>query len=143
MTEEIRLKDDWMIRKCPTYDEEYSDCTSIRARLHQLFIFGNTLDCSEWKRSSINCYKWIKDQDKAAGEELVAIEKERRKRRLSGHYANNTWTRRKGPPENWNCPLPEEMQKQYENTYLHVKSKELKGEISPSFESNFRFCSIM
>ncbi|KAJ8955510.1 hypothetical protein NQ317_006106 [Molorchus minor] len=32
-------------------------------------------------------------------------------------------------PEDWNKPLPEYLQKEYENSYLNVKSKELRVSI--------------
>ncbi|XP_050304988.1 UPF0545 protein C22orf39 homolog [Anthonomus grandis grandis] len=135
------IQDDWLIRKCAVYDEEYKDCTSIRARLNQLFIFGKTLDCGQWKRDSINCYKWL-EGDVKAGEELVHSEKQRRKERLGAHYKNDVWTKRKSPPENWASPLPEYIQKEYENSYLNVKSKEMKGEVPPSFDPHFQ-CTIL
>lgn len=36
------------------------------------------------------------------------------------------WELRPQPPENWNTPLPEWMEKRNENTYLSEKSKEIK-----------------
>ena len=40
------------------YKEEYSECTSIKARFHQYFIFGKSVDCSQWKRDFENCVLW-------------------------------------------------------------------------------------
>lgn len=40
------------------YKEEYSECTSIKARFHQYFIFGKSVDCSQWKRDFENCIHW-------------------------------------------------------------------------------------
>ncbi|KAG5871997.1 hypothetical protein JTB14_030839 [Gonioctena quinquepunctata] len=140
---ESQPKDEWMIRRCSVYDEEYSDCTSFKARFNQYFIFGKTLDCSQWKKDSINCYKWTEKQDVKAASELIQAEKTRRKERLLPHYANDVWEKRKAPPEDWNKPLPEYLQKEYEYTYLNVKSKEMKGEIPPSLDVNFKLCTIM
>lgn len=75
--------------------------------------------------------------------ELVESEKKRRKDRIISHYNNNVWTKRKEPPENWNAPLPEYLQKEYEGSYLYLKSKEMKGEIPPSFDPNVKFCTIL
>ncbi|XP_028129903.1 UPF0545 protein C22orf39 homolog [Diabrotica virgifera virgifera] len=137
-----KVENDWMIRKCFIYDEEYSDCTSLKARFNQYFIFGKSIDCSQWKRDSINCYKWENDKDVNAANELVKSEKQKRKERLLPHYKNDVWTKRTSPPENWNCPLPDYITKEYENSYLNIKSKEMKGEIPPSFDMDFK-CSIM
>lgn len=41
---------------------------------------------------------------------------------------NDVWTKRDGPPKDWNKPLPEEIQKQYETSYLALKAKEMRGE---------------
>jgi len=40
------------------YKEEYSECTSIKGRFHQYFIFGKSVDCSQWKRDFENCVRW-------------------------------------------------------------------------------------
>ncbi|KAF7276135.1 synaptic plasticity regulator PANTS [Rhynchophorus ferrugineus] len=137
------VKDEWMIRQCARYDEEYSECTSFKVRFHQLFIFGKTLDCSQWKKDSVNCYKWVDDKDVRAANELVASEVERRKQRLLPHYQNNVWTKRKEPPENWNCPLPDHLREEYEGSYLDIKSKEMKGEIPASFDPTLKHCTIL
>ncbi|XP_066146253.1 synaptic plasticity regulator PANTS [Euwallacea fornicatus] len=139
-----KVKDDWMIRDCLVYDEEYRDCTSIKARFNQLFIFGKTLDCSQWKQASLNCYKWVDNKDVKAANDLVESEKQRRKERLLANYRNDVWTKRTLPPENWNAPLPEYLQKEYENSYLDFKSKELRGEIPVTFDPHISsFCTIL
>lgn len=58
--------------------------------------------------------------------ELIESEKQRRFARLSANYANDVWERRKEPPKNWNAPLPEWMQKEFENSYLHIRNEEMK-----------------
>ncbi|CAG9865239.1 unnamed protein product [Phyllotreta striolata] len=137
-----KIQDEWLIRRCFIYDEEYKDCTSFRARFHQYFIHGKTVDCSQWKRDSINCYKYMESQDESAANELVQSEKNRRRERLMSHYSNDVWKKRKSPPENWNEPLPDYISKDYENSYLSVKSKEMKGELPASFDINYR-CNIL
>ncbi|KAJ8966451.1 hypothetical protein NQ317_003197 [Molorchus minor] len=62
---------------------------------------------------------------------------------MLAHYQNDIWEKRKSPPEDWNKPLPEYLQKEYENSYLNVKSKELRGEIPSSFDPTFKFCTIL
>lgn len=72
---------------------------------------------------------------------MIASEKNRRLERLRPHYMNDVWEKRTSPPEDWNKPLPEYMQKEHEVTYLNVKAKEMRGEITPAEDSSF--CSIM
>lgn len=62
--------------------------------------------------------------------------------RLKAHYLNDTWKKRNSPPEDWAKPLPEYIQKEYEATYLNIKSKEMKGETLPgNLEQSY--CTIM
>ena len=48
-TPEEEIPYGWLIKPCEMYKEEYKDCKSIKARFHQYFIFGETLDCEQWK----------------------------------------------------------------------------------------------
>lgn len=73
--------------------------------------------------------------------EVIASEKNRRLERLRPHYTNDVWEKRASPPADWNKPLPEYMQEEYEATYLNLKAKELRGEIESTEDS--RFCIIM
>ncbi|PSN39173.1 hypothetical protein C0J52_20383 [Blattella germanica] len=113
----------WMVRPCDLYKEEYSDCTSIKARFHQYFIHGESVDCSQWKRDYDNCVRWENNKNSKA--------------------LNNVWTKRDGPPPDWNKPLPEKFQKEYENTYLYHRAKEMaEGEGSRSELENRTLCVI-
>ncbi|XP_029161594.1 UPF0545 protein C22orf39 homolog [Nylanderia fulva] len=135
-------KDEWMVRPCMIYKAEYDDCTSIRARFHQYFVFGKTIDCSQWKTDYTNCYEWEKHKSEKAYKELIMSEKQRRIDRLHAHYQNDVWEKREKPPENWNAPLPEWMQKEFKNSYLHIRSEELKqgNEIPSQLDSR---CTIL
>jgi hypothetical protein len=53
----------FQVRPCHMYKEEYSDCTSIKARFHQYFVFGKTIDCSQWERDFSSCVKWRSEQN--------------------------------------------------------------------------------
>ncbi|XP_066995567.2 synaptic plasticity regulator PANTS [Anabrus simplex] len=131
----MELPEEWLIRPCEMYNEEYKDCTSIKARFHQYFIFGEILDCSQWKKDYNNCEQCVSKGSIASCKAVIESEKQRRYNRLSAHYRNDVWEKRKEPPENWNVPLPEKMQKAYENSYLDYKSREMKeGKSRPSSE---------
>ncbi|KAK9707695.1 Protein of unknown function (DUF3128) [Popillia japonica] len=140
---EEAIEDEWMIRPCETYKEEYSDCRSIRSRFQQYFVFGHTIDCSQWKRDADNCYKWTENRDLRAAKNLINSEKERRLERLRAHYNNNVWEKRQSPPADWNKPLPDYLQKEYEYTYLNVKSKEMRGEVAPQADLPALSCTII
>lgn len=60
---------------------------------------------------------------------LIASEKQRRYARLRPHYENDVWEKREKPPENWNAPLPEWMQEKFKNTYLQIRSEDMKNGI--------------
>jgi len=45
------------------YNNEYSECTSISSRLHQMFVHGSTVDCNHWHEDYINCLKWKNDKN--------------------------------------------------------------------------------
>ncbi|XP_022917753.2 synaptic plasticity regulator PANTS [Onthophagus taurus] len=136
------LDGEWMIRSCDVYEDEYSDCTSLKARFNQYFIFGEYIDCSQWKRDADNCVRWKEKQDVKSAKELIESERIRRLQRLKGHYSNNVWTKRTEPPKDWDKPLPNYLQKEYEHTYLNIKAKEMKGELPPSFDASTN-CAIL
>lgn len=54
------------IRPCEMYKEEYSDCTSVKARFHQYFIHGRAVDCAQWNRDYSNCCRWRDSGDAKA-----------------------------------------------------------------------------
>ncbi|CAG9585193.1 unnamed protein product [Danaus chrysippus] len=116
----------WLIRDCDVYKDEYDECTSFRGRFHQYFIYGDTLDCNQWKKDYTNCCKWVDNNDVKAGKAVIQSETTRRLERLRPHYQNNVWKKRESPPADWDKPLPEWLQKRDENSYLALKAKEMK-----------------
>lgn len=78
-----------------------------------------------------------------AARELIESEKVRRFERFKGHYGNDVWKKRQKKPDNWDAPLPPAISKDYENSYLEQKSKEMKGEITPIPDVSGNLCSIM
>ncbi|XP_064544010.1 synaptic plasticity regulator PANTS [Drosophila montana] len=139
-----KLTDTWAIRPCHLYKEEYDDCTSFKARFHQYFIHGKDADCSQWLKDLQNCerYERSNGNDIEAGAAIIKSEEQRRITRLRAHYANDTWTKRKQPPEDWAKPLPEWLEKRNENTYLEIKQKELSG-LAVEQDEQRSFCVIM
>ncbi|XP_031843563.1 synaptic plasticity regulator PANTS [Nomia melanderi] len=122
-SEELR-KFEWMIRPCEVYKDEYVDCRSMKARFHQYFVLGKLIDCEHWISDHRDCYRWLKDDSDEALANILEHEKQRRIERLGGHYRNDVWKKRDKPPEQWNAPLPEWLQKKYQNSFLMIVSKE-------------------
>ncbi|KAF9802782.1 hypothetical protein SFRURICE_002950 [Spodoptera frugiperda] len=139
--EDNEPEDKWVIRECELYKDEYKDCTSFRGRFQQYFVYGETLDCNQWKKDYDNCCKWEDYKDIKAANALIASEKERRMVRLRAHYRNDVWKKRDSPPADWAKPLPEWMQKRDENTYLAIKAKEIREGKEDTTEK--KFCSII
>ncbi|CAK9820441.1 UPF0545 protein C22orf39 homolog [Anthophora plagiata] len=139
-TSQEEYDDEWMIRPCLIYKEEYRDCKSIRARFHQYFVFGKTIDCNQWKTDYNNCQQWNNKKSKEAYDKLIESEKKRRLERLKGHYGNNVWQKRDKPPENWNAPLPEWIETRRKDSYLYCLSEKLKKEQTDIAKSS---CTIM
>lgn len=50
---------------------------------------------------------------------------------MEAHFNNDTWIKRKNPPKDWSKPLPEYIAKKTTNSYLEIKNKELRGEVTP------------
>ncbi|KAM7341920.1 synaptic plasticity regulator PANTS [Cochliomyia hominivorax] len=137
------LKDEWSIRPCAVYKDEYDDCTSFKARFHQYFINGKNTDCTQWQTDYKNCmrYRDSNGNNVEAGIAVIKSEEERRLKRFHGHYANNVWEKRKSPPADWSKPLPEWMEKKNENSYLQLKQLELEGKVPAQDEKSY--CLIM
>lgn len=83
-----------------------------------------------------------------AAKKVIDSEAARRKARMKAHYGNNIWKKRENPPDDWAKPLPEHISKEYENSFLDIKSKEMKGipisqEATASSMQSTSFCTIM
>ncbi|CAG4912001.1 unnamed protein product [Colias eurytheme] len=140
---EENIEEKYLIRDCEVYSDEYDECTSFRARFHQYFIYGETLDCNQWKRDYDNCCKWVENEDKKAASALIKSEKDRRMSRLRAHYRNDIWKKRDAPPEDWSAPLPEWMAKRDENTYLAKRAHEIREGTDNQPEEKESSCTIM
>lgn len=132
--------DEWLIRDCDLYNDEYDECTSFRGRFQQYFVYGESIDCNQWKKDYDNCCKWRSKKDIKAAEALITSEKSRRLERLKAHYSNDIWKKRESPPPDWDKPLPDWMVKRDENTYLAHRAREIK---EGKLEEEKSSCNIM
>lgn len=116
------------IRPCSVYKDEYKECKSLRGRFNQYFIYGESLNCDQWRDDYNNCQKFSWFNDKEAAKSIVQSELNRRAARFKAHYDNDVWTKRESPPADWAKPLPDFMVERNKNTYLEVKAQEMKDE---------------
>lgn len=110
-------------------------------------MHGDLLDCSSWENDFTDCERFEDKKDLHAAKRVIESETTRRRERMKAHYGNDVWVKRQSPPEDWAKPLPDYITKEYENSFLELKSKEIKGMNTPSEAANSTmsnsFCTIM
>lgn len=121
------LANSWMVRPCEAYKDEHTECTSMKGKFHQYFIHGETLDCSQWVKDYENCMEFRMTKEQAPLAAVIKSEQVRRFQRMAPFFLNDVWKHRKTPPGDWNKPLPEKMQKEYQDTYLDHKAREYRS----------------
>jgi len=114
----------WLVRKCEDYYDELKECKNMRARFHQHFIYGESLPCDQWETDYKNCMKFRQTRSEELRDAMIESERVRVFERLSGHLNNDTWKKRKNPPENWNKPLPERLQKRADESRINYLYEE-------------------
>lgn len=65
---------------------------------------------------------------------------------MEAHFHNDTWIKRKNPPKDWSKPLPDYIAKKTQNSYLEIKNKELRGEVTPDSNMDLKeptYCTLM
>lgn len=133
------------------YKYEHKECTRWRSRFQQYYIYGETLDCSQWKEAYNNCqkYSWFKNKDAAL--ELIKSDMRRYDERMKAHLDNDVWTKRDGPPPDWNKPLPDFMvqrgEKAFYKFFADEKEEEAKKQkamaADPDAKVTEKFCGVM
>ena len=109
----------WLVRACEQFEAELKECRRPKGRFHQYFIHGQLADCSQWREDVANCYRWRRKADPEAMAALVESERARRDARLEAHRANTVWESRPAPPDGWNGPLPEHLERKRQASFLH------------------------
>ncbi|KAF0311314.1 UPF0545 protein C22orf39 [Amphibalanus amphitrite] len=109
----------WLVRSCEQFEAELKECRRPKGRFHQYFIHGELADCSQWREDVANCYRWRRKADPEAMAALVESERARRDARLAAHRANTVWESRPAPPDGWNGPLPEHLERKRQDSFLH------------------------
>jgi len=121
----LTIPDGWMLRECQSYQDELVACKSFKGKFRQIYIDGETKDCTQWKENNDDCKLWTNNADVDAAKRIIAREKERIVERMRGHYENDVWEKRTEPPskEEWCAPLPQYMVDKQEKSYLALWQK--------------------
>ncbi|GFS39153.1 uncharacterized protein NPIL_558741 [Nephila pilipes] len=135
--------DAWKVRPCHWYKEEYKDCQSIKAKFHQFFVYGETIDCSQWKDDYQNCMQFRKKKDLKFLESVIESENQRQKERTKTIEQNDVWVYRTSPPETWNSPMPKWMQENKKDSLLSETQNMLNEGIDPTPIFTGFSCTIM
>ncbi|XP_031631321.1 UPF0545 protein C22orf39 homolog [Contarinia nasturtii] len=146
--QEIYDKYSEWIRPCSIYKDEFKECKSFKGRFNQYYVFGEYLNCDQWRDDYNNCQKHSWFDDKEAGTSVIQSELSRRAARLKAHYDNDVWTKREHPPSDWNKPLPAFLAERSKYSYLTLKATELNEEEqlnakSLSEPNKSSFCTFM
>jgi hypothetical protein len=116
-------KDLLLVRPCERYKELYKSCKSIRGRLHQYYVYGELFDCNPNYDNYKACLVYRKTGDTDVLKTVVEWEKKLMTARLEAERQNKTWQFRERPPEDFNGPLPEFLQKRQAESLFNYSSK--------------------
>ncbi|CAL1267943.1 unnamed protein product [Larinioides sclopetarius] len=115
----------------------------MKARFHQYFIYGDTIDCTHWKNDYMNCMHFRKKHDLESLEKVVVSENERKRQRIQSMEQNDVWKYRSSPPENWNSPMPSWMVENKKDSLLINTQNMLNEGIDPTPIFTGFSCSIL
>ncbi|XP_054709478.1 UPF0545 protein C22orf39 homolog [Uloborus diversus] len=135
--------DAWKVRPCEWYKDEYKNCTGMQSRFNQYYIYGEVLDCSNWKKDYQDCMIFRKNHDLKAIEKVIESENQRKKKRNEASYNNDVWQYRSKPPENWNSEMPDWMIERKKNSLLIETQAKLNEGIEPPHIFTGFNCSIL
>lgn len=115
--DEIRgVKGGHLVRPCERYKEMYKDCSSIRARLQQYYVFGDLTDCSQHTNNYDNCKNYRKTKNAELLKPVIRWEDNLIQKRLGAALANPAWVMRDSPPEDFNSSLPEFIERSHKKS---------------------------
>lgn len=116
---EVILKgkpDSRLVRPCERYKEMNQLCTSVRSKIQQYYIYGETLDCSQHASNYQSCLDYRKSQNEDSLKPIIAWEKSLIETRKKTQEQNKVWEKREEPPSNFSAPLPAFIQKNHKES---------------------------
>lgn len=118
---QVSVDDFFLVRPCERYQELLKSCKSLRGRLHQYYVYGELFDCGENKKNFEDCLFYRKTKDPSALKGIIEWEKAMIDKRMKATLCNPVWEPREKPPEDFQAPLPEFIQKR-QSWYMFPKS---------------------
>lgn len=100
-----------LVRPCERYKELYNSCSSIKSRLYQLYIYGETIDCNQHYENYQTCLNYRKTKDLRILDKIIEWERNLIQIRLNTVAQNKAWELRTDPPHDFEAPLPEFIEK--------------------------------
>lgn len=120
--------DGHLVRPCERYKELYKDCSSIAARIHQYYVFGDFTDCSQHKDNYNSCLKYRKTKNLQLLDPIIKWERDLIQKRLDVARSNPCWEMRDEPPTDFNGPLPEFTEMLHKNSRFRKLKKLLESD---------------
>lgn len=118
---DANLKDAHLIRPCERYMELYRSCKSILSRIHQYYVYGETLDCSPHVNNYNACLSFRKSKDVSLLDTIISWEKDFINIRMKTVEQNKAWKMRETPPADFDGPLPEFIVKRNRNSIFNSR----------------------
>lgn len=100
-------KDINMVRPCERYKELYDMCRSIKARLHQYYVYGDKTDCKPHFDNFCHCLNYRESKNPDDLDSIIEWEQNYYSSRRKTVTQNVVWNIRDTPPDDFNRPLPE------------------------------------
>lgn len=115
---DVVKEDKFLVRPCERYRELFKSCSSLKNRIYQYYIYGETIDCRHYKEHHDNCMAFRKTRDTNHLDSIIDWEKKYIEVRKMSEKQNDVWQPRKAPPTSFDGPLPEFIQNNHRNSYL-------------------------
>lgn len=112
-----------LVRPCERYKELYQLCKSIKNRLYQYYIYGETLDCSPHRNNHEACLSYRNTGNLDLLDPIIAWENQYITSRKMTVSQNKTWQLRQSPPDDFDKPLPAHIEKNHQKSIFRRHEK--------------------
>lgn len=109
-----------LVRPCERYKELHKSCSSIRNRVNQYYVYGETLDCSDHLKNYEACMKFRKTKDADHLDRIIDWEKNYINLRVQTVRQNKVWEPRDTPPSDFSDPLPRFIVERNKDSLFHA-----------------------
>lgn len=123
LVEKGKKADSNLVRPCERYKEMYNSCKSIKSKIYQYYVYGESLDCSQHLDNYDSCKKFRKTGDTNLLDSIIEWEKNLIMTRLKTVEQNKTWDLRTSPPQDFEAPLPEHLAARQKKSLFYTIEK--------------------